>query len=157
MLLAAPNLYKTLVPQWAGIGRLRRGSRLLLPDRSRGRALRQGGRRRHRCGGRPGGGLEPASLAARPDLWSDSNIDAWKKITSLDYVNSIKLWTGVNLPNTQWGIALVGAGVLMLIFGVLPGRFGLLAIIPSLVVPYAFLHTMVLVQEADSLTSTTSE
>jgi hypothetical protein len=81
----------------------------------------------------------------------DVNIDAWKKITSSDYVNSIKLWTGVDFPKTQWGIALVGAGVLMLFLGVLPGRFGLLAIIPSLLVPFAFLHTMVLVKKVDRL------
>jgi hypothetical protein len=77
----------------------------------------------------------------------DVNIDAWKQIAHPPYTNSIKLWTDVNYPNTQWGYALVGAAVLMLLFGVLPGRLGLFAIIPSLLVPYAFLHTMVLVDK----------
>ena len=79
------------------------------------------------------------------------NIDAWKKVPSAHYVNSIKLWTDVNFPNTQWGFALVGAAVLMLFLGVLPGRLGLFAIIPSLLVPYAFLYTMVLVKEGRRL------
>ncbi len=47
----------------------------------------------------------------------------------------MKLWTGVGPSTPQWGIPLAGAAVLMLVFGVLPGRFGLLADHPALLVP----------------------
>jgi hypothetical protein len=74
------------------------------------------------------------------------NIDAWKKISVLgsSYTNSVKLWTDVGPSDLQWGIPVAAAGVLMLILGVLPGRFGLLAIIPTLLVPYSLLYTTVL-------------
>jgi hypothetical protein len=151
MLLAASDPYKTLIPQWAGIAAAVGAAvfffliALVVVRFSKAIAGIVGA----------GAGLVAASslLPWQHGLISGQtvNIDAWKKITSTDYVNSIKLWTGVKLPDTQWGIALIGTALLMLIFGVLPGRFGLLAIIPSLLVPYAFLYTMVLVKQADRL------
>jgi hypothetical protein len=151
MLLAASDPYKTLIPQWAGIAAAVGAAvfffliALAVVRFSKAIAGIVGA----------GAGLVAASslLPWQHGLVSGQtvNIDAWKKITSRDYVNSIKLWTGVKLPDTQWGIALIGAAVLMLIFGVLPRRFGLLAIIPSLLVPYAFLYTMVLVKPVDRL------
>ncbi len=72
----------------------------------------------------------------------DINIDAWKKISVLgsSYTDSVKLWTGVGPSTLQWGLPVAVAGGLMLVLGVLPGRFGLLAIIPSLLVPYSLLY-----------------
>jgi hypothetical protein len=151
MLLAAPDLVKTLIPQWAGIAASVAAAVLFLLIALAVVRLSKA------VAGVVGAG---AGLVAASGLlpWlhgtvsgQDVNIDAWKKITSSDYVNSIKLWTGVDLPDTQWGVALIGAGVLMLIFGVLPGRFCLLAIIPSLLVPYAFLYTLVLLNERDRI------
>jgi hypothetical protein len=151
MLLAASDPYKTLVPQWVGIAAAVGAAvfffliALVVVRFSKAIAGIVGA----------GAGLVAASslLPWQHGLVDGQtiNIDPWKKIASLGYTNSIQLWTGVKLPDTQWGIALIGAAVLMLIFGVLPGRFALIAIIPSLLVPYAFLHTMVLVKEGERL------
>jgi hypothetical protein len=151
MLIAAPDLFKTTIPQWAGTAAAAGAAvicfLLALAVVRFSKAIAG-------IVGAGAGVVGAASLL--PWLHGsisgqDVSIDAWKKVTSVNYVNSIKLWTGVNFPQTQWGIALIGAGVLMLIFGVLPGRFGLIAIIPALLVPYAFLHTMVLVNKDDRL------
>ncbi len=75
------------------------------------------------------------------------DLDAWRRLSlggETIAVNNVKVWTGVDLTNLQWGYALVGAAVLMLLLGVLPGRLGLLAILPSLVVPYSFLWVLAL-------------
>jgi hypothetical protein len=145
------DLFKTLIPQWAGtaaaVGAAVVGFLLALAIVRVSKAI----------AGIVGAGAGVVGASSLLPWLSGTisgrtvNIDAWKKVPSAHYVNSIKLWTDVNLPNTQWGFALVGAAVLMLLFGVLPGRLGLIAIIPSLVVPYAFLHTMVLVDKADRL------
>ena len=75
----------------------------------------------------------------------DTNIDAWKQGTFLGvpYTNSAKLWTNVGPDTLRWGIPLAVAGGLMLVLGILPGRWGLLAIIPALLVPYSLLYVTV--------------
>ena len=144
MLLAVSDLFKPTLPVWVGtaiaVGTAVVFFLLALMIVRFGKAL----------GGLVGAGaglvgassLLPWASGQAGDVHAD--FDAWKK--GQPYALT-KLWTNVGPNDLRWGIVLVAAAVLMLLLGVLPGRLGLLAIIPSLLVPYALLYK---VQFADS-------
>jgi hypothetical protein len=67
-------------------------------------------------------------------------LDAWKKVDG-QAINNVHVWTGVGPHSLLWGIPVVVAAGLMLILGVLPGKAGLIAIIPALLVPWALIYT----------------
>jgi hypothetical protein len=67
------------------------------------------------------------------------DFDAWKKVSG-EAVNNVHVWTGVGPHSLLWGIPLVIAAALMLILGVLPGKAGLIAIIPALLVPWSIIY-----------------
>jgi hypothetical protein len=139
MLVAVPAFLKPTVPVWTGtviaVGAAVICFLLALAVVRFGRAI----------GGVTGAGaglVGGASLL--PWVSGDTTegkveFDAWKKVGG-DAVNNVHVWTGVGPHSLLWGIPLVIAAALMLIFGVLPGKAGLIAIIPSLLVPWAIIY-----------------
>jgi hypothetical protein len=139
--MLTPDLYKPLIPTWAGsavaVGAAILFFLIALIFVRVGKAI----------GGLVGAG---AGLVGASSLlpWVKGTeggvtlrFDAWKHA---DQVNTVQHWTGINsLEHLQLGWVLAGAAVLMLLLGVLPGRLGLIGIIPSLVVPYCLLWVLV--------------
>jgi hypothetical protein len=140
--MTPPDIYKPLIPTWAGsavaVGAAIVFFLIALIFVRFGKAI----------GGMVGAG---AGLVGASSLlpWVKGTqngfnlrFDAWKHA---DQVNTVQHWTGINsLEHLPLGWVLAGAAVLMLLLGVLPGRLGLLGIIPSLVVPYCLLYVLVL-------------
>lgn len=139
MLLEAADILKPTVPVWVGtaiaVGTAVVFFLLALTIVRFGKGL----------GGLVGAG---AGLVAASSLlpWASGSVgdihadfDAWKHGEPYSLT---KLWTNVGPNDLRWGITLCAAAFLMLLLGVLPGRLGLLAIIPSLLVPYALLYKL---------------
>ncbi len=146
MLLAAglSDLLKPSVPQWAGVA-ISVGAAVIcfflaLTVVRVGRAI--GGVTGFGAGLVAGATLLPwVSGSASDGIGGSLNVkvDAWKKING-QAVNDVHSWTGVGSHTLLWAIPLVVAAALMLILGVLPGKLGLIAIIPALLVPWALIY-----------------
>lgn len=145
MLNALPALLKPTVPVWTGtaiaVGAAVICFLLALTVVRFGRAI--GGVTGAGAGLVGGASLLPWVSGKTSDgLGGTLNLkfDAWKKING-DAVNNVHIWTGVGPHSLLWGIPLVVAAGLMLILGVLPGKGGLIAIIPALLVPWSLIYT----------------
>jgi hypothetical protein len=143
MLAAVPAFLKPTVPVWTGTA-IAVGAAVLcfliaLAIVRFGRAI---GRVTGASAGLVGGAtLLPWVTDKQSGASGDLNLkfDAWKKVGG-QAVNNVHNWTGVGPHSLLWGIPLAVAALLMLLLGVLPGRGGLIAVIPALLVPWALLY-----------------
>ncbi len=138
------DLLKPLGPAVGWAGRFRSGPRSFAPARPGGRAFRASDRRRDRLFRRAVGGaslLPWVSGKTSNGVGGSLNLklDAWKRVDG-QAINNVHVWTGVGPHTLLWGIPVVVAAGLMLILGVLPGKAGLIAIVPALLVPWAVLY-----------------
>jgi hypothetical protein len=155
MVLAAglPDLFKPSVPQWAGVA-ISAGAAvvfalLALAVARLGKAI--AGVAGFFAGAVGGASLLPWVTGSSTDgLPGDVKLDAWKKVGG-EAVNNVHVWTGVGPHSLVLGIPLVVAAGLMLLLGVLPGKAGLLAIIPALFVPWSLIYVTKVTKAADRL------
>ncbi len=157
MLLAAglSDLLKPSVPQWAGaaisVGAAVICALLALAVVRFGRAI--GGVTGFGAGAVAGASLLPWVSGKTSDGLGGSlnlKLDTWKKVNG-QALNNVHVWTGVGPHTLLWGIPLVVAAGLMLILGVLPGKAGLIAIIPALLVPWSLLYITEVAKASDRL------